>query len=433
MKRLIIIFCLIFTVNASAQKSLKAEIGFDLDSQSVSQILRVVYIEAYRERPYFLDPALLQDQRLISFRYSTKNGDFRSFFTTFLRELGYLIESKNGADFIRSFPVSEKPSIVENSDIDVFYYRPKFRDGSYLVEVLTPLFNGKFTSQRAVTSGGSPSLGSALGSLNSGGSGSSSSPVAPSGSALAQVDRSIDQLLFYGSSKEVAVLKKLLSQVDTDIGQVLVTGVVYEVQTGDHKGSALSLAGSLLSGKLNFNFGLVSSSNNFLNVKLADIQAIIQALDSDSRFKVLSSPQVRVSSGKSASFIVGEEVPVLGSITYPQGASAPVQSVDYRSSGVIFSINPDVHDSAIDLKVDQQVSSFVNTSTGVNNSPTLIKRQLSTSVSMSDGDVVVIGGLKQNKDSAGSSGLSFLSSFFKAKQSDSSSTEILLFLQLKRL
>jgi hypothetical protein len=44
-------------------------VSFDLDGQTVSQIMRVIYIEAYRERPYFLDPVVLQDQRTISFRY----------------------------------------------------------------------------------------------------------------------------------------------------------------------------------------------------------------------------------------------------------------------------------------------------------------------------------------------------------------------------
>jgi type II secretory pathway component GspD/PulD (secretin) len=213
----------------------------------------------------------------------------------------------------------------------------------------------------------------------------------------------------------------------------MVSGAVYEVQTGEHHGSALSLAGSLLSGKLNINLGTATAADNFISVKVANMTAIMQALDSDTRFKVLSSPQVRVSSGKSATFTVGEQVPVLGAITYPQGGSSPVQSVDYRSSGVIFSIAPDVHDAAIDVHVDQQVSSFVNTTTGVNNSPTLTTRQISTNVSMADGDVIVIGGLRLDKDAAGSSGLSFLPAFLKAKMADRSHSEILLFLQLKKL
>jgi type II secretory pathway component GspD/PulD (secretin) len=158
----------------------------------------------------------------------------------------------------------------------------------------------------------------------------------------------------------------------------------------------------------------------------------MQALDTDSRFKVLSSPSLRVGSGQTASLTVGDDVPVLGAVTYPNGGGAPVQSVDYRSSGVLFSISPVVRDASIAVKVDQQVSSFVATTTGVNNSPTLTKRQLTTSVSLADGDVVVIGGLRQNKDGDVSSHVPFLP-FFGNKTKDNSASEILLFLQLKKI
>lgn len=423
---------------APAKPVVNHDVSFSLDGQPVASIMRVIYVEAFRERAYFLDPAVLQDQRPISFRYGPKDGDFRTFLATFLRNLGYSMEQRNGADFIKPIPQAERPSIAEDPMQEVFYYRPRYRDGSYLVESLTPLFKGKFTSQRAVSAPAIQAPTSSLGapsgaSVGSGGASSTQQSVAPMGSAQALIERSNDQLIFAGSPKEVAVLKKLLSQIDTDVGQVMVSGVLYEVQTGEHHGSALSLAGSLLSGKLKFNLGTAVAADNFVSLQVADMTAIMQALDSDSRFKVLSNPQVRVASGRSATFVVGDEVPVLGAITYPQGGSSPVQSVDYRSSGVIFTINPDVHDAAIDVRVDQQVSSFVQTTTGVNNSPTLTKRQLSTNVSMADGDVVVIGGLRQNKDTSGGTGLSFLPSWFKAKTSDSSQSEILLFLQLKRL
>ena len=439
MKRTIIAMCFcIASCRAFASSSKMGDASFNFDGAPVSQIVRVIFVEAFRERPFFLDPAVLQDQRYISFRYSPKDGEFRPFFVNFLRELGYVIDQRNGVDFVRPLPQSEKPSIAEDPSMEVFYYRPKHRDGSYLVEVLTPLFKGKFTSQRTVSS---PAVGNTRASTlsppsASGGSSSSSTasqPVAPSGSALAQIERNIDQLLFAGSPKEVAVLKKLLPQVDTDMGQVMVSGAVYEVQTGDHHGSALGLAGSLLGGKLKLNLGSATAADNFISFQVADMTAIMQALDSDTRFKVLSSPQVRVASGKSATFTVGEQVPVLGAITYSQGGSSPVQSIDYRSSGVIFSISPDIHESAIDVHVDQQVSSFVNTTTGVNNSPTLTTRQISTSVSVGDGDVIVIAGLRQKKDSKSDSGLSIFPAWFQSKVSDNSESEILLFLQLKRL
>lgn len=409
--------------------------SFDLDGVSVAAVMKVVYVQAFPERAYFLDPAVLQDQRAVSFRYTQRDGDFMPFLAQFLRNLGYQMEVRGGADFIGPLPKTETLSVAEDPSQSIFVYRPRYRDGNYLAEMLAPLFKGKFTNQHVVAAPGglgSASLSLASSASSSLSSGSSSPTVAPSGSALEQVERVSDQLVFYGSLKEVAVLKKLLGEIDTDSGQVVVSGVLYEVQTGDRRGSALALAGSLLSGRIKFNLGLAQAADNFLSVQVADLQAVVQSLDSDSRFKVLANPSVRVASGRTATFVAGDEVPVLGAITYPQGGGPPIQSVDYRSSGVIFNISPQLHDASIDLSVNQEVSSFANTSTGVNSSPTLTKRQIRTDVVVKDGEVVVIGGLKQSRDTGSSTGASFLP-WFKASTSERSDSEILLFLQVRRL
>ncbi len=60
----------------------------------------------------------------------------------------------------------------------------------------------------------------------------------------------------------------------------------------------------------------------------------------------------------------------------------------------------------MDLKIQQQLSNFVTTETGVNNSPTLIKRDVTTEVSLADGDIILLGGLAEQKDSKASSGWS---------------------------
>jgi type II secretory pathway component GspD/PulD (secretin) len=89
-------------------------------------------------------------------------------------------------------------------------YRPKFRDGSYLVELVGSLFSGSFTSKRAVR-----------GSI-SGNAGAGADKVAPTGSAASSVDRQSDTLVFSGSPDEVSKLKKILPQVDVPVGDVLV-------------------------------------------------------------------------------------------------------------------------------------------------------------------------------------------------------------------
>lgn len=111
----------------------------------------------------------------------------------------------------------------------------------------------------------------------------------------------------------------------------------------------------------------------------------------------------------------------------------PVQSVEYKPSGVIFDLKPQVREIGIDLTINQQLSTFIPTTTGVNNSPTLIKREISTRIGAVDNDVIVLGGLDEDKSSSDSSGLSFLPSFLKSKGGQNSKTQILLVLQVQKI
>lgn len=129
---------------------------------------------------------------------------------------------------------------------------------------------------------------------------------------------------------------------------------------------------------------------------------------------------------------MGQDVPVLGSVSYPSNGLA-VQSVEYRSSGVLFNIQPTVREGVIDLSIDQQLSNFIATTTGVNNSPTLTKRALKTSVGVQDGDLIVLGGLTENKESKSRDGLGFLPKFLHSTGSENMRTEIFLVLQVQRI
>lgn len=124
---------------------------------------------------------------------------------------------------------------------------------------------------------------------------------------------------------------------------------------------------------------------------------------------------------------------MLGALSFPQGAGQAVQSVEYRSSGVIFDIQPTVRGEIIDLNINQQLSDFIKTTTGVNNSPTLTKRELKTTVGMQDGDVIVLGGLSENKDTQSRDGPTFLPKFLHSRGHRQSSSEILLVLQVEKI
>lgn len=240
------------------------------------------------------------------------------------------------------------------------------------------------------------------------------------------INRTGDILVYYGTKEDIAILKTLVTSLDTMSDEVVVSGYVFEVQTSQSDGSGILLAAKILSDKFNISVG-AAGLDNFINIRTGSIDAIFNLLKTDSRFTVVSAPRLRVKNNASASFSVGSDVPVLGSVTVNNNTTT--QSVEYRSSGVLFNVTPSIKSRTMDLKIQQQLSNFVTTETGVNNSPTLIKRDVTTEVSLADGDIILLGGLAEQKDSKASSGWSF----FGSRTSESNKTDIMVMLQVRKV
>lgn len=389
-------------------------VSFDFQVVNVSQVIGLVYKEALKV-PYVIDPLVLRDDRLVSFRFDSSSSDFRKFWATFLDSLGFAVEVKNGIDFVSLKKQDVSPSIAN----EIFVYRPRFRSAPYLLDLLSTLFKpGSFSTQRNVK----PISSNEKTPTN-----------APSGSAAATIDADADVLVFQAAPDDVQKLRRLLAQVDLASGDVLVKAVVYEVSTGKSDGTAFSLALSLLRGKLGLVLGAKDALANSVSLKTASIDVAFSAFSGDSRFRAVSTPHLRVKSGQQARLMVGQDVPTLGAVSYPQGGGAAVQAVEYRSSGVILGLTPTVRESGVDLVIDQQISDFAKTETGVNSSPTLTKRSFSTTVGVSDGELIVLGGLTQDKLTSTNTGLSFLPQFTRSSSGTDSRTEVLLLLQVTRI
>lgn len=411
---------------------------FDLQSVSLAQVINLVYQEAFKQA-YVVDSAVLSDDRLVSFRFDASKGDMRRFWLDFLDSQGFELQVRNGVDFVGKKKAEEhveKPGPVMHA----YVYRPQYRSVSYVVGLVSPLFNvGGFTVNRIVHA---PVFSAARTQMVATGAGSSqtelpsSSPhaaLASPTSAAGLIDVESDTLVFYGLADEVEKLKKILPQIDTPTGEVAVKAVVYEVATNKDSGSAFSLALNILGGKLGLSYGNSGALSNAVTFKSGTIDAAISALSSDSRFKTLTSPRLRVRSGSEARLTVGQDVPTLGALQYAQGSSQPVQSIEYRSAGVILAITPKVREAGIDLHVDQQISDFAKTDTGVNGSPTLTKRSFSTDVTLMDGELIVLGGLTQDKTVDAHSGFSFLPKMLHSLSTADGRTEVLLLLQVERV
>jgi general secretion pathway protein D len=388
----------------------------DLRFVNVAQVVDLIYAEML-QTAYVIEPDVLADTRVVSFRFDRTKGDIRDGLSNFLDSLGFGVTSKDGTDYV--FKRKELKESEQNApDREVFVYSPKYRSADYLSRLVQPLFAGQFTTNRAVPA-----------SAVSHGKGDP-----PPSSAAALVDQSSDAMVFLGSAKEIAMLKKVLPQVDIKQGEVAIRAWVYEVSTGNDKSSGFQLAASILGGHLGISLGAgtIDDTANALRLHTGFLDAAIAALGSDSRFKVVTSPNLRVASGKHGRLNVGQSVPVIGAVSYPNAGGAPVQSVAYEDAGVIFDVLPVVKGEVTDADVTIEISDFVKTSTGVNNSPTKNTRKFETSMQLADGEVIVTGGLSQSKNSRVRNGVSFLPAFMDGQTWGDSKSDIVLVLQITK-
>lgn len=399
---------LIFLTSACVHASSPA---FIVDRLPLNAAIQLAQEDVFG-RQYVLPPELASDTRPVTLDLSLAGDQKtqREEYVRWLRQMNIAVETRNGVDHYRSF----KPVAVPEKMVS-WVYTPLHRSPSYLATVLSG------TTGRSSQASSESTSGTSSGSLS--GSVSSSSGSFLSGEG--------DSLVFRGTRSELARLKELVPLIDVPAQGVVVTGYIYEVQTGRSEGSGLALAAKLLSGRFGVSVGSSSSMGNYISFSSGTLNAMYELFSTDNRFKVVSAPQLRMDSGKEATFSVGEQVPVLGSVSYEDGKA--VQSVTYRDSGVIFKVKPVITSSRISLNVNQQLSNFVKTDTGVNDSPTLLKREVDTSLTLKDGDIVLLGGLAENKDSQASTGLSFLPKSWSQKSDEKSRTDMVILLQVKKV
>ena len=124
----------------------------------------------------------------------------------------------------------------------------------------------------------------------------------------------------------------------------------------------------------------------------------LRAMEQKGAARTLASPTLVALSGDSAAFLAGGEFPVPIANVTNTGVSV---TIDWKQFGVRLNFVPTVLDSnRIRLYVAPEVSAPDNTHAVLLNGyfvPGITTRRISTTVEMKDGDVLVIGGVKQRE------------------------------------
>ena len=129
-----------------------------------------------------------------------------------------------------------------------------------------------------------------------------------------------------------------------------------------------------------------------LSIVKGDWAALVSAVATDSNSNILSSPSITVMDNTEASFIVGEEVPVITGSTAGADNDNPFQTVDRKEVGIKLKVTPQINEGdSIQMKIEQEVSNVLGANGAVD--VRFAKRQISTTVMVEDGQMIVLGGL----------------------------------------
>lgn len=127
-------------------------------------------------------------------------------------------------------------------------------------------------------------------------------------------------------------------------------------------------------------------------VIMGDWTALVTAVASNNESNILSSPNLMVLDNQEASFIVGEEVPVITGSRTGSNNDNPFQTVERKDVGIKLKVTPQINEgSAVLLDIEQEVSNVLGASGAVD--VRFGKRQLNTSVMVGDQQMIVLSGL----------------------------------------
>ncbi|OPY69737.1 MAG: Type II secretion system protein D precursor [Syntrophorhabdaceae bacterium PtaU1.Bin034] len=164
--------------------------------------------------------------------------------------------------------------------------------------------------------------------------------------------------------------------------------------------------------KPGFNLGVVGSTIQFGGVTFPSVQAFVQAVASDQKGNILSTPQLLTVNNEEAEVLVGSNTPYTTSVRL-DAAGNPITNFDYRDVGVKLKVKPYINrDGLVYLNIFTEVTVITSTlaqvGSGLQPAPTTQKRSTKTTVGVRDSQTIVISGLIQDNSTDNEQGVPFL-------------------------
>ncbi|TXD79512.1 type II secretion system protein GspD [Mitsuaria sp. TWR114] len=291
--------------------------------------------------------------------------------------------------------------------------------------------SGGFAGNSSSFGGSSTSSGSS----GSSGSGSASTQVSQTAQVntggFVQADPATNSLIITAPEPMYRQIRAVVEQLDTRRAQIYVEALIVKVDASKAGQFGVQFQQLFGEGAIGTNFG--AGYANILNLTAATaggtsgvstaiqsgqiptglnvgiikkvgslytLGAIANVLGSVSGTNVLSTPSMIVQDNEEADLLIGSNVPVLtGNSTTTSGTTtSPFQTFERRDVGLRLKVRATVGENGtVRMKVYQENSSVVASANSATQGPTFDKSAVETSVTLEDGQVLVLGGLLKDE------------------------------------
>ena len=326
-------------------------------------------------------------------------------------------------------------------------FRLKYASAKSLAEILQGLVTGQAVSSSsssknsasdsnmlsnnnsASSSGGSSSISTPSISLGAGSKSNSQNSISSfNGNGISIIaDESQNALVVKADPQLMREIESAIQQLDVRRQQVLIEAAIIEVEGSDadqlgvqwalgdlnsglgligfdNVGASLAgLAGGYLSGGA-AGLGAAAAGLKGTSLILGDYKegsdgsrrlygALIQALKSQTKSNLLSTPSIVTMDNEEAYIVVGQNVPfVTGSVATTTAGINPYTTVERKDVGVTLKVIPHIGEGgSVRLEVEQEVSAVQDK--GQAQDLVTSKRAIKTSILAEHGQTIVLGGL----------------------------------------
>ena len=284
-------------------------------------------------------------------------------------------------------------------------------------------------------------------------------------------DPRTNSLLVMATKEDMARIEALVRSVDGPVAQVMIEVVIAEISLNNELDVGVDVFKRLFSyGQVSQVGGYSTSGNTpqnlistvvsnvptyaalagsggltyfatFQNLKL---DAVVHALATTSKSKILSTPVIQTMDNQEASILVGESVPVpvstvstLVDNTGTLSTGSLNANIEYKDVAIELKVTPRINpDGYVRMDIEQKVNDIgaYVTISGMR-VPTILKREAKSSVAVQDGSTIVLGGLiKENKGLTEAKvpilgDIPILGQLFKSQANTKTRTELLIFIR----